>query len=211
MKPSPCGRRPPPPARMPCERSAICSDTSVPRTHRPTWLGRSPLEISWGYTLLYAMPVDLSRSCSVPVVKNHHRDRFEPSSSAGRSAEKCLSFQPFQPAVLKSACPFSPAGRSAEKCLSAGKVPVLSASFQPQCRKVPVLSASSFQPFSPVLSAGRVPVLSASFQPQCRKVPVLSAGRNMANDRTGFTGAWEILTAPRRRPDQEQPVQQTPG
>jgi hypothetical protein len=31
-------------------------------------------EISWGATLLYAMPVDPSRSCSLFVVKNHHRD-----------------------------------------------------------------------------------------------------------------------------------------
>jgi hypothetical protein len=87
-----CSRRPPPPARMPCERSAICSDISALRSHQPTWLERSPLEISWGYTLLYAMPVDLSTSCPVPVVKNHHRDRSSQHHLRAAVAESaCLS------------------------------------------------------------------------------------------------------------------------
>ena len=40
---------------------------------------------------------------------------------------------------------------------------------------------------------------------------VAPGSENMANDHEGFPGTSEILTVPLRRPDREQPVQQTPG
>ena len=75
------------PARMPCEHSATRSDTSAPLTHQPVWIGLSPSRKSrGGATLLYVVPVDSSRSCSLLVVKNHHRDRssqHHPASQSG--------------------------------------------------------------------------------------------------------------------------------
>ncbi len=50
-------------------------------------------EISWDECLLHTMPVDSSRSCSLVVVENHHRDQ--------------LSQHHPRAGVAESACPFS--------------------------------------------------------------------------------------------------------
>ena len=71
--------------------SATRSDTSVPQTHPPIWIGRSPSRKSPGAaTLLYVMPVGPSRSCSLLVVKNHHRDRSSQHRPRARAAESAL-------------------------------------------------------------------------------------------------------------------------
>jgi hypothetical protein len=73
---------------MPCEHSAARSDASAPQTHQPIWIGRSPSRKSpGGATLLYVVPVDSSRSCSLFVVKNHHRDRSSQHHQPARVAE----------------------------------------------------------------------------------------------------------------------------
>jgi hypothetical protein len=53
-----------------------------------------------GIPVLHAMPVTPSRSCSVPVVKHHHRDWFERSSSGSESGGKCLSASRRSPAIV---------------------------------------------------------------------------------------------------------------
>ena len=71
--------------------AATRSDTSVPQTHQPIWIGRSPSRKSPGAAiLLYVMPVGPSRSCSLLVVKNHHRDRPSQHRPRARAAESAL-------------------------------------------------------------------------------------------------------------------------
>jgi hypothetical protein len=71
--------------------SATRSDTSVPQTHQPIWIGRSPSRKSPGAaTLLYVVPVGPSRSCSLLVVKNHHCDWSSQHRPRARAAESAL-------------------------------------------------------------------------------------------------------------------------
>jgi hypothetical protein len=79
--------------RMPCEHSATRSDTTAPQAHQPIWIARSPSRKSpGGATLLHAIPVDSSRSCSLCVVKNHHRDRSSQHYPRARVVESACHF-----------------------------------------------------------------------------------------------------------------------
>jgi hypothetical protein len=78
----------PRPVRMPCEHSATRSGTNVSYKNQPIWILRSTSRKSpGGATVLYVIPVDSSRSCSLLVVKNHHRDRSSQHHPRARVAE----------------------------------------------------------------------------------------------------------------------------
>jgi hypothetical protein len=85
--------------------SATRSDTSVPQTHPPIWIGRSPSRKSpGGVTLLYAIPVASSRSRSLLVVENHHRDWSSQHRPRARVAE-CECACPFNCSAVCGALP----------------------------------------------------------------------------------------------------------